>query len=178
MTNPYLIGERIYLRPLEVDDALTVAPWFNHPDVNRFIFIRPPLSFDMERDWLRKFVQGEEIVLGIVLKDGDRLIGSTGLHKIDWRNRHAAFGIVLGEPTEWNKGYGTEATRLMVRHGFETLNLNRIWLEVYENNPRGQRVYEKIGFRVEGRLRQHTYRDNRYLDVLVMGILREDWGKA
>jgi RimJ/RimL family protein N-acetyltransferase len=175
VNNPYLIGERLYLRPLEPSDAATITPWFNNPTVNRTILVRPPMSFRAEEDWLTKLGQGDDVVLGIVLKDGDRLIGSTGLKQFDWRNRHAAFGILIGEVAQWNQGYGTEATALVVRHGFETLNLNRIWLEVYEYNPRGQCAYERVGFKVEGRLRQHTFREGRYWDVVFMGILREEW---
>jgi RimJ/RimL family protein N-acetyltransferase len=82
---------------------------------------------------------------------------------------------MLGEPEEWGKGYGSEATRLVLRYAFETLNLNRVWLHVYEYNERGLRAYEKAGFRREGRLRQEMFRDGRYWDTIVMGILRDEW---
>src|SRR5205814_646415 len=82
---------------------------------------------------------------GIVVRTSDRLIGGTGFHHIDFRNRHVGFGITIGEKEEWGKGYGTEATRLMVQHAFETLNLNRVWLHVYEYNQRGIRAYERAG---------------------------------
>ena len=75
----------------------------------------------------------------------------------------------------WGQGYGTEATRLVVQHAFATLNLNRVWLEVYEYNPRGLRAYEKVGFRKEGVKRQDNYRAGRYWDTIVMAILREEW---
>jgi RimJ/RimL family protein N-acetyltransferase len=175
MQNPFLAGEHIYLRPLEPGDAPTLTPWFNDAEVTRNLLRGGPMSQRAEEEWLAKVGQGDEAALGIVLRDGDRLIGSTGLHKIDWRNRHAAFGIAIGVVEEWGKGYGAEATRLMVQHAFATLNLNRVWLEVYEFNQRGIRAYEKVGFQIEGRLRQHTFRDGRYWDVLVMGVLREEW---
>jgi hypothetical protein len=80
-------------------------------------------------------------------------------------------GIFIGEKTLWNKGYGTEAMRLLLRHGFETLNLNRICLRVFETNPRAVRSYEKAGFMLEGRERQGMYKDGQYIDVLMMSIL-------
>ena len=111
----------------------------------------------------------------IVAREGDVPLGMTGLHKIDPRHRHAEFGIMLGDPDRWGQGHGSEATRLMVRYGFETLNLHRIWLHVYEDNARGIRAYEKAGFRKEGVLRQDCFREGRYWDTIVMGLLREEW---
>jgi RimJ/RimL family protein N-acetyltransferase len=103
------------------------------------------------------------------------LIGAAGLHEVDFKNRHAAFGLSLGDKEEWGKGYGTEATALVVKYAFETLNLNRVWLHVFEYNERAVRVSEKTGFRHEGVLRQDTYREGRYWNTHVMAILREEW---
>jgi RimJ/RimL family protein N-acetyltransferase len=75
----------------------------------------------------------------------------------------------------WNQGYGTDAMRLLLRHGFETLNLNRIMLDVYDTNPRAVRSYEKAGFIHEGRKRQGMYKNGRYIDILQMSVLREEW---
>jgi RimJ/RimL family protein N-acetyltransferase len=108
------------------------------------------------------------------VREPEQFIGVTGLRHIDVRNRHAEFGIAIGEKTAWGSGYGTEATRLIVRYAFETLNFNRIWLHVGEDNERAVRVYEKVGFRTEGRLRQDMFRDGRYWDSLVMAVLRDD----
>ena len=134
------------------------------------------MNLRAEEEFIDKALQSEhELVLGIALQGSDRLIGGTGLHRMDFRSRHAGFGITIGEKEEWGKGYGTKATRLMVAHAFETLNLNRVWLHVYEYNQRGIRVYERIGFRKEGVLRQDTYREGRYWDTIVMATLREEW---
>jgi len=78
---------------------------------------------------------------------------------------------LIGDKSYWNQGYGTEALRLLLRVGFETLNLHRIFLRVYETNPRAIRAYEKAGFVQEGRQRQAEFKDGRYIDVLVMSML-------
>ncbi len=103
------------------------------------------------------------------------MIGGCGFFNLDDRNRSAEFGISIGDKTCWDKGYGTEAVRLLCRHGFDTLNLNRIYLRVLETNPRAIRAYEKAGFTHEGRQRQAWYKDGRYLDFLVMSILKEEF---
>lgn len=176
MKNPFLIGTKVYLRPLEREDAPTVAPWFNDPEVRRTLLRQRPISLRAEEEFIARANQtDDDLVLGIVVRETDRLIGGAGLHRIDWRNRHACFGIGIGVRDEWDRGYGTEATRLLVGHALETLNLNRVWLEVYEDNPRALRAYEKVGFRREGLLRQDSYRAGRYWDTILMAILREEW---
>jgi UDP-4-amino-4,6-dideoxy-N-acetyl-beta-L-altrosamine N-acetyltransferase len=175
MRNPYLIGAHVYLRPVEPDEAPRVVTWFNDPEVTRHIHRYRPVTVAEEMEFLQRIRSSEtDLVLGVIVRETDELIGTTGLHYIDPRNRHASFGISIGEKQHWGKGYGTEATGLIIRHAFQTLNLNRLWLHVYEFNARAIRVYEKLGFQVEGRLRQDTFREGRYWDTLVMGVLREE----
>jgi len=104
-----------------------------------------------------------------------KLIGSCGFFNLDSRNRSSEFGIMIGDKSCWNQGYGTEAVRLLVQHGFNTLNLNRIYLRVLENNPRAIRAYEKAGFTHEGRQRQAEFREGKYVDMLVMSMLKEEF---
>jgi RimJ/RimL family protein N-acetyltransferase len=164
------------LRALEKEDAPSLIRWLNDPEVHRLLLPRRPLNLALELDYLQRVNQSDtDLVLGIAVRETDQLIGGTGLHDIDLRCRHASFGIVLGEKSAWGKGHGTEATRLIVGYAFESLNLNRVWLHVYEYNPRALHVYEKLGFRREGVLRQHTYREGRYWDTLAMGLLRDEW---
>jgi RimJ/RimL family protein N-acetyltransferase len=176
MQTPFLVGNKIYLRPLEKEDAKIFLPWFNDPQVTRYVVAYRPINLRAEEEFIDKALQDEHgLGLGIVIKGTDQLIGGTGLHHIDFRNRHASFGLTIGAKEEWGKGYGTEATRLMVQYAFETLNLNRVWLHVLEFNERGIRAYEKVGFQREGILRQAAFREGRYWNTIVMGILREEW---
>lgn len=176
MRNPFLIGSKVYLRPLDLEDIASLTTWLNDPEVTRHLLVYRPLSRMAEEAFLRKLSESEsEIVLGIVVRDPEQFIGVTGLRHLDVRNRHAEFGIAIGEKTTWGSGCGTEATRLIVRYAFETLNLNRIWLHVGEDNERAVHVYQNVGFRTEGRLRQDMYREGRYWDSLVMAVLREEW---
>jgi UDP-4-amino-4,6-dideoxy-N-acetyl-beta-L-altrosamine N-acetyltransferase len=175
MRNPFLVGPTIYLRPLEVEDASVLQPWFNDPDVTRLLRRSRPITLAEEVEFLQRLRSSEtELALGITVRETDQLIGTLGLRGIDARNRHAEFGISIGEKQFWGKGYGTEATGLVMRYAFQSLNLNRLWLHVYEYNPRAIHVYEKLGFRAEGRLRQDTFREGRYWDTIVMGALREE----
>ena len=111
------------------------------------------------------------------MKDGDawRVIGNSSFFDFDWVARSAEVGIMLGDKTIWNQGYGTEVMTLLLRHGFETLNLNRVFLRVYSENKRAIRTYEKAGFVHEGRMRQAVYKRGTYNDVLFMSVLRDEW---
>ncbi len=176
MENPHVIGERIYLRPLERSDVPLLRTWFNHPHVTEHLAMRAPVNLDFEDEFLAALARDRQrVVLGIALKDGDRLIGTVGLEDIDPVNRHAQFGIAIGVEAEWGKGYGTEATRLITRYAFRHLNLHRVFLHAYETNVRGLRAYEKAGFRREGVLRQSRWQETRYVDTIVMAALREEW---
>ncbi len=176
MKNPFLIGKRIYLRPLEMSDLERCLRWINDPEVTRTLAMHRPWSELREREWLERLYRDErDIPLAIVLKEDDRHIGNVGLHQLNWKDRHAMLGIMIGEKDEWGKGYGTEAVELMLRYGFERLNLHRIYLYVHEHNPRAIRCYEKAGFRHEGTLREAYFLEGRYYDTLVMGILRQEW---
>ena len=97
---------------------------------------------------------------------------------MDERNRHAELGVVIGEKAYWGQGYGSDAICTLLRFGFEEMNLHRIYLRVYEDNARGIRAYEKCGFCQEGRLREANFRQGRYHDELVMGILSHEFAEA
>ena len=176
MPNPFITGPSVYLRPLEHEDAPILASYLNDPAVRRTLLTYRPLSVGQERAFLDALAKNDQdIVLGVVLQDSDVLLGVTGLHRMDFRSRHAEFGLFIGDPGFWGRGLGTEATRLMLDYGFGTLNLNRVWLNVFGPHTAAQRVYEKAGFRREGVHREHYYVDGRYVDGVLMGILRADW---
>ena len=178
MKNAFLIGEKIYLRPIEREDAPLMQAFINDPEVTQTLCAHRPYSLQSEIEFIDQTNKDQNVIwLGIALKQDERLIGSITLRGIQGKDRKGDFGIKIGVKEEWNKGYGTEATKLIVRYGFETLNLNRIFLRVFEYNLRAIRAYEKAGFRREGLLRQDEYRMGRYWDVIVMGLLREDWDK-
>jgi RimJ/RimL family protein N-acetyltransferase len=142
MQNPFRLGERVYLRPLESDDLPSLQRWFNDPDVTRWLATTRPMSAGDERRWLESLAQrADEVCLMIVARDGDRPVGTVGLHRVGGPNRSATLGIALGEKAHWNRGLGSEALGLMLAYGFDTLNLHRVELHVYASNARAQRVY-------------------------------------
>ena len=176
MKNAYMIGERTYLRPLEPSDAALMQPWVNDPEVARNLSMFRPATLKDELQFIeRTAASTTDVALGIVLRDGDRLIGTAGLHQLDWKNRSAGFGIAIGVREEWDKGHGTEVTRMIAKLAFERMNLHRLWLLVYEFNVRGIRCYEHVGFQRDGLLRDYLWVDGRYWNALSMSLLSTEW---
>ena len=111
----------------------------------------------------------------IHVRESDRLIGTCAFSRLDAEGGSVLFHITIGEPDAWSKGYGTEATSLMLAHAFERLGLHRVGLSVFEFNGRAIRAYEKCGFVVEGRAREAILRDGRYWDEIQMSVLAGEW---
>ncbi|HSB66380.1 MAG TPA: GNAT family protein [Anaerolineales bacterium] len=180
-----IYGQRIRFRAVEHDDLPTFLKWVNDPEVKQGLGIYLPLSMADEEDWYSGVRNRPPDEHNLVIEirqpeqEGEdvswKMIGGCGFFRYDQRNRSAEFGIMIGDKSCWNQGYGTEAVRLLVQHGFNTLNLNRIYLRVLESNPRAIRAYEKAGFTHEGRQRQAEFKEGRYLDLLVMSILKDEF---
>ena len=176
-----LIGNRVRLRGIDKSDLAAFVRWLNDPEVRCHLEILAPLSMGQEENWYADMLSQPAIAqpLGIEINDGGSwvLIGDTSFININQTDRNAEVGIFIGERQYWDQGYGSEALQLMLKYGFETLNFHRIYLRVYETNPRGVRCYQKIGFTEEGRMRNHHYLEGKYIDVIIMGILKNEWFK-
>ncbi|MBL7164571.1 MAG: GNAT family N-acetyltransferase [Anaerolineales bacterium] len=174
-----IYGKGIRLRAIEKDDLPLFVEWLNDPEVRHGLMIYLPLSQAEEQRWFEAMLKRpqEEHPLMIEIEEQEQWIpiGNCGLFDINWRVRSAEVGIVIGEKSYWNQGHGTKAMRLLLRHGFKTLNLNRIFLRVYEHNSRAARAYEKTGFVHEGRMRQAHFHEGQYLDAIIMSVLRSEW---
>jgi RimJ/RimL family protein N-acetyltransferase len=169
-------GKLVRLRGFEKSDADAMLRWASDEDVVRWH--GPP-------DWPASRAQAERYIERMTAADSPdkgfaietldgALLGDCGLRKIDWKSRKAEFFITIGEKEFWDKGFATETLKLVSRLAFDKMNLNRLWLTVLVDNPRAVRCYEKCGFVREGLLRQESYVDGKYRDVLMMALLRED----
>lgn len=172
-------GKRTRLRAMERADLPRFVAWLNDPEVTAGLLIFPVISMDQEEQWYQHNLQRpreeQPLIIEICVGENWLPIGDIGLHNISWKDRQAEVGIVIGEKAYWGQGYGSDAMRLMLRHAFQNLNLHRVVLQVFDDNPRAIRSYEKVGFVHEGRLRQDVFKNGQYLDVLVMSILRPEW---
>ena len=174
-------GKRIKFAPLERKHIDVFLKWFNDPEITQYLLMYKPITRDWEEEWFDALKHKEDMVhFSIYILDQEepeKIIGNCAIHNIDAKNRACSCGITIGEKDYQNKGYGSEAMEMLVEYGFNTLNMNRIELSVWEYNTRAYKAYQKVGFVEEGRKRQARYQNGKYYDEIIMAILREDWEK-
>lgn len=173
---PVLRGEKTVLRPFTEADADAVWGIVQDPEVIRFTF-EP--SIELARDGLRSWYGSraaapDRLDLAVTDPADGEVLGEVVLYEWDPAARSCTFRTLIG-PRGRGRGIGTEATRLVVGYGFEQLGLHRVQLEVYGHNRRALHVYEKVGFVVEGVRREAQWRDGRWVDEVVMGLLDREW---
>jgi len=175
-----LIGKKVILRPVKRSDIKYFLKWYTDPEVIQYLTIYLPMTEMVEE----KFVEGlgaarlmttAFFVIEAIEGDTVKPIGTMELGDLNNKDHCGTFGIAIGDKDYWNKGYGTEAARLIIRYGFEQLNLHRISSGVFSFNERSLRLHKKVGFTEEGRRREACYRNGRYYDDVYFGILKSEW---
>jgi [ribosomal protein S5]-alanine N-acetyltransferase len=173
-----LKGQRVRLVPLDRTLHLESAlEWFNDPEITATLKLNLGISRRQEELFFERVATEHDTGFHwAILDDAERHIGFIGLHEINWRNRWATGGLVLGERAAWGRGYATDAVRVRTKFAFGELNLHRI--EGHTMNPAMKRVYEKCGYRHEGIALRKFWRDGRWHDADFYAILAEDWFAA
>ena len=182
MAAVYQESERLWFRAPDKSDAAFFAQALQDPRVRRNLLVgRYPFNLASEEAWIERHSgppamdNQTDVVMAFGIKGEDRALGASGLHRISAIHRNAEWGITIGRPEEWGKGYGREVAGAMLKYAFESLNLHRVYLRVNADNERGIRAYKAAGFVEEGVSRQHMYVEGKYLDMLQMAVLRTEW---
>lgn len=174
MYGPRLHGATVTLAPPQsgyVDDYLR---WFDDATVTRYLQLRNPPSREHEEAFLHRMAESATDVFWSMLA-GERNIGNIAIHGIDWRNRTAHTGTVIGERDCWGHGYATEAMRLRTAYAFDELGLETLTTQVYGPNEASRRALQRVGYRTAGSLRRHVYLEGDFRDVWLGEILRGEW---
>ena len=172
----FLQGEKCYLRAFRSGDESALARIENHPDPRSTLYYFRPITEAqvLERN-LAQSKESSAIYLSICDAQTGEVVGQTALVRIDWVGRMATFYIGIADKDNWGKGYGSEATRIMLEYAFRTLNLNRVQLHVATDNPAGMKVYTRMGFVHEGTLREAMFHNGRFVDFWLMAVLQREW---
>ena len=171
-----LEGRLVRLRAAEEADLPRWRELIFEPEVIAHLATAWPTSLSETRAWWAAAREGPGVVLAIETLAGE-LVGGCDIRDVDPRSRSAWLGIFIGLPFH-DRGYGTEAVRLLCRFAFREMNLQRMALDVYVTNPRARHVYQRIGFKEEGILRRAHFEDGHHVDVVVMGLLAEEFVDA
>ena len=170
-----IAGEHVILRAFERDDAERCYRWMNDPNIVRTLKSRYPIAFSNEVEWLDRAMApaATERHFAIERKDDRAHIGNASIHEIDWVSRNAWFGLFIGEPTAWNRGFGSDAIQTLVRFAFDDMNLIKLRINVFDYNERARHVLQSRGFVQEGKLVRDFYREGTWHDIVILSIFRD-----
>lgn len=169
-----LRGKRVELRAIERDLLKNYVAWFNDPEVMAYFGRFEPMSLAQEERWYESQIDSQDTKSYAVFFEGEH-VGGAGYHRINMRNRHAEVGLLIGRKDLWDKGLGADILQVLLRQGFEQMNFHSLYLWVFADNARAIHCYEKAGFKRMGRMRDAEFRHGRYHDMLLMGILEDEY---
>ena len=170
-------GEKINLSPINSDDYEIYTNWMNNYDTAKFITQYTNIITEKsEKDYLER-IENEKYNFAIVVKENNKLVGNISLMDYDQLNQRAELGIFIGNSEDRHKGYGTEAIQLLLNYAFNYLNLNNIFLKVYDLNKNAINVYKKIGFKQIGKRHECFYFNGQLTDEIYMEILKKEYIK-
>lgn len=172
-----IVGERIYLSPINSEDYLKYVEWMNSDVVSKNVGnFTSVISIESEKAWLEK-INSEKYNFAIIKKEDNTLMGNISLMHVHDVNRTAELGIFIGDECNLSLGYGSEAIMLLLDYGFNYANLNNIMLKVFASNKRAIKAYEKCGFKTYGIWKESRYFNGEYLDEVYMNITKKEFNK-
>jgi len=181
MKYPFIIGKKVYLRGFEKNDLTgNYFQWTNDSKVIYYLErgLKPNYIENLEEEYEEIRKSNNDVVLAIVDKIKEIVIGVIELREINWISRKTEYRILIGEKDFWGKGYAVESTYLILNYAFNKLNLNKVFLGVNASNEKAVKLYDKMGFKREGVLREDVYRNGIYYDVIRMSLLKSEYKKG
>lgn len=168
-----IIGEHVYLSPMNPDDGEIYVKWLNDPEIVKYLSAHNSLiSIVGEKEYLENYSK-KEFHLCIVKLDNDELLGNIALDNIDYKSGTAELGIFIGNTNNLSKGYGSEAIKLLTDYAFNHLRLHSIYLYTLDSNERAQKAYKKCGFKEFGRRHESMFIDGKYHDLVCMELINK-----
>lgn len=165
------------LRAIEKEDIFQLLEWRNLPGLRKYFREYRELNYMNQESWFENIVQNDKntLMFSIVDRNSDALIGACGLCYIDWLQRNADFSLYIGAGNVYiDEKFAPDAGKVLIRYGFDELNLHRIYAEVFEFDTPKQKLMDNLGFKLEGTLRETHWSEGKWNDSLVYGILKSD----
>lgn len=167
---PTLESDRLFYKTLSLEHCTEkYVSWLNDPEVYKFLETGGNQTMETLRDYLTAVEAKPDMLFwAIHLKHSNEHIGNIKIDPVNKRHGLGEYGILMGEKSEWGKGYAKEASRTILDYCFKTLNLRKITLGVVEQNTVAYGLYKAIGFKEEGVYKKHWFFVNEYLDIVRM----------
>lgn len=169
----FLEGRKAILNPASKDDAEFLESLINSDEVRKNLAERFPRNREAINETIEAMNKKKEIFLLITEKKSGKKAGAILLHDFSWHNRRAMLTISIS-PEFQGRGLGYESSKLLIDYAFSNLQIHKVCLEVYAFNRKAVSMYKKLGFRLEGRFKKHSFKDGKYVDLLFMSLLEEN----
>ena len=168
----FLSSKQVYLRCIELSDAnLNYLSWINNEDATKgLVSGKFPSSLPELEAYIKNVLDSKNVMFAVCDSTNDKHIGNIKLDNFDWIARTCELGILIGDANYRGKGIGTEVCQLTCNYAFHQLNLRKVTLTVFGNNPAAIKVYQKLGFELEGTLKKHVFEAGEYVDKHYMSL--------
>lgn len=176
-----LKGKKVYLCAIEKEDLENLRNWRNNEDFKKYFREYRQINSQMQEKWFEDKVINDisTIMFSIKRMEDNKLLGCCGLCYINWIYRHADLSLYIGHEEAYidDEGYALESCKLLFEYGFNQLGLNKIWTEIYEFDEKKRYLYENIGLKIDGVLRENYFYDGKWWNSLILSILKNDFEK-
>ena len=169
----FLSSAVLSLRPIERSDLEQLRQWRNDPELRQRTREWKALTSEDQERWFQRITSQHRHDHMFIVEHQNKALGVIGLCGWDMHNRHAEISFYIGDSEQRRKGFMKDALVLLIQWGFDQ-GLHRIWAETYAFNVPSIKLLEHLGFLHEGKLRQHVFRNGRFVDSLIMGLLKSD----
>jgi len=169
-------GQKTYLRAVEENDLKTLLEWRNKPHLRKYFREYRELSWDQQIWWYENIVlKDDKVRMFSVVDHDDTLLGACGLCYINWVDRNADFSIYLGHNDIYiDDELAIDAAKILIKYGFEELNLHRLWAEIYDFDEPKKEMFKTLGFELDGRHRETHWTDGKWCDSLFFSLLKQE----
>ncbi|MFA5132038.1 MAG: GNAT family protein [Candidatus Paceibacterota bacterium] len=182
MSAIFLIGKKTVLRPISVSDIVIFTKWMNNSETRRYLTQRFPMTETAEESWIKKVSLSPnnptDVRLVIQTKDEGKPIGTIALHNINWVDRNATTGTIIGEADFRSKGYATDAKMVLLEYAFQTLGMHKIISRAFASNTASIEYSKRCGYTVEATLKDEVFGEGSWQDIVLLACFYPAWKLA
>lgn len=172
-----VILENLGIRAIEIEDLPIIQKYRNDEGLRQYFREYREFSMTQIKDWYFNMIKDNRFNMFVIIDlDLDEVIGVTGITYIDWTNKHADVHFYIGKDSEWiDEKYSNTAIKLILDYGFRTLNLNKLWAEIYEIDTKKLNFFEMKGFKIDATLREHYFNNGKYYNSHILSLLKKEY---
>ncbi len=169
--------DNLGIRAIEIEDLTIIQKWRNNQDLRQYFREYREFSFTQLKNWYFNMIDDNRFEMFVIQDlNSNEVIGVTGITYIDWPNRHADVHFYIGKNSEWiDDTYSQTAIKLILDYGFKTLNLNKLWAEIYEIDTKKLNFFKDKGFKVDATFREHYFNNGKYYNSHILSLLRNEY---